>query len=128
MLKINIENMEKEIEYLQDQDGITAVSTEGIGGNTNAISDVTEKTALHNLDEKSRLEKKMKRARLEVESVDRALNGLNEIERKVVMAKYMNALQWWQVSGIVFIGERQCRNIRKQAIEKIIIGVFGKEK
>ena len=126
MMKISIENMKREIEYLSENDGMSGISYDGISTNpTNECKSATENTALSNIKKIHYLERMIQRATLKIESIDRALEGLEEVEKKVIIEKYINAKQWWQVSGIVYLGERQCRNIRKAAIDKMIVGIFG---
>lgn len=127
MLKINIENMEQEIDYIQNNCGTTGVNYDGVSTSpTFKINSATEDTALSNIEKIQQLQDMIKKATLEINSVDRALEGLEEVERTILIEKYINAKQWWQVSGVVYLGERQCRNIRKAAIEKMIIGIYGK--
>ena len=127
MVKINIQNTQEEIEYLKSNDGMKGLSYDGISTSpTNEKKSSTEIVALSNTEVIHYLEKNIEKSTLKLESIDRALEGLEEVERKVIVEKYINAKQWWQVSNVVYLGERQCRNIRKAAIDKMIVGIFGK--
>ena len=127
MMKISIENMKREIEYLSENDGMSGISYDGISTSpTNECKSATENTALANIEKIHYLERMIQRATLKIESIDRALEGLDKTERAVIEEKYINNKQWWQVSSVVCYGERHCRNIRRVAIEKIIVGIYGK--
>lgn len=125
MMKINIVNMEKEIEYLKDQDGITGISCEGGGGGSGEFNSVTERTAFFNIQSVEELECKIEKAKLDVDKLDRALDGLTETERAIVVNKYIDGLRWWEVAYSVGYSESHSKAIRKQAISKLVIGVLG---
>lgn len=57
--------------------------------------------------------------------VDRTLEGLTEQECKVVTWKYIEGKQWWQVASEVCYSETHVRRIRKKAIDKLVIGIYG---
>lgn len=125
MLKISIENKQQEIEYLKEEDGLSGISYDDISTSpTNKFSSSTEDTALSNTEKIHYLEHSIEGIRRQIESIDRAMEGLTDTERIVIQEKYINSKQWWQVSSVVHLGERQCRNIRKAAIEKMIIGMY----
>lgn len=129
MTKINITNMEMEIEYLKNNDGMKGLSYDGISTSpTNERKSSTESIALGNMEAVAYFERSIQKAKLEIESIDRALEGLEEREKKVLIEKYVNAKEWWQVATVVRHGERYCRTIRSNAINKLIIGVYGGKK
>ena len=123
MTKINIENTEKEIELLEEEDGIKAVGYEmgGSGGEGSAI----ERVALENVEKLNKKEMKIKKAKLEIEKIDNAIEGLSEHKREIIKGKYLDGLQWWQISGIVEYSERHCKRLRTEAIKELIVGIYG---
>lgn len=126
MRKISIVNMQKDIEHLAEMDGITGISCEGAGGgNTSAISNITERTALWNIEERDSLKKRIKRAQLELDSIDRALEGLTEVKREIIKNKYLEGLPWWEVAYSVGYGERHCKRLRTEAINELADGIYG---
>lgn len=125
MIKINIENTKDEIEYVSQDITLQGISYDTIKVDTNENSSSTEDTALSIMDKVEKLKNKIKKLELLLEIIHRSLNELEERERVVLVEKYINAKDWWQVSGKVFIGERQCRNIRRDAINKMIAGIYG---
>lgn len=126
MLKINIRNMEDEIKYLKEQDGVSGTSMDGVNIRpTNMFKSVTEKTALKNVKKIKQLNDRILKSKLEIDIMDRALEGLTCIERKIIISKYIEGLQWWQVSGIVRYSERHCKRIRTKAINELVVGIYG---
>ena len=126
MLKISIENLNKEIELIKNNDGVTGINYDTIPtSSTNVISSITENTALSNTEKVDFLEHNIKRIENKVERIERAMQGLTEVERQIVQSKYIEGKQWYIVAYKVSYSERQCRNIRRTAIEKIALGIFG---
>ncbi|OZV10776.1 hypothetical protein CIW83_18325 [Tissierella sp. P1] len=126
MFEISIENMEQEIEYLEKEDGMTGISYDGISTSpTHKFSSITEDAALSNSEKIQFLQRNIERNRRQLEKIDRAMMGLSEVERIILEQKYIEGKQWWQVAHKAGYSERQCRNIRKDAINKMIIGIFG---
>lgn len=127
MMKISIENMRNEIEYLNQNDGMSGISYDGISTSpTNECKSATENIALSNMEKRHYLERMIQRATLKIESIDRALEGLDKTERAVIEEKYINNKQWWQVSSVVKYSERHCKRIRTEAINRMIVGLYGK--
>lgn len=125
MVKINITNMQKDLEFIKEQDGITGISTEGCGGSTNAISNITQRTALYNLDERNKLEKKIQKAQMDIDRIDRALEGLNDTQRNIVEGFYIGNLMWWQVAYGVKYSESHCKKVGARAIRELVKGIYG---
>lgn len=129
MYKISIDNIEKEIEYLKEEDGSKGLAYDGITtGKTNKTTSITEDTALGVMEKIEYLERIIERNKRKVESVDRALDGLARNERIVVMQKYILGKQWWQVGAEACFSERHCKRIRSEAIRKMVVGIYGESK
>lgn len=126
MLKINIENMKNDIELLKEECGISGVNTDSIStSKTYKISSISEDTALSNIEKIDFLERNIGRTEKKVERVDRTLEGLTEEERSILINRYIEGKQWWQVASLVRYSERHCKRMRNEAIDKMIIGLFG---
>lgn len=128
MIKISITNMEEEIEFYKEQDGITGISSGEGGGGGNKITSKTEDTALRNIEEVKELKSEIRKTTLDIDRLERSLEGLNTIDRQIVEGYYIDDLEWWQVAYSVGYGERQCRRLRTKAINKLVRGVYGKNR
>lgn len=126
-LKASIENMKQGIEEM-DYREISAVHYEQEKtSETYTFHSITEDAAIHAADKKSLLEQRIKTTEGKLERIDRAIEALNDTERQVIVERYLNGKQWWQVAYSVRINERWCREIRRRAINKIAIGLFGED-
>lgn len=126
-LKASIENMKQEIEEM-DYREISAVNYENeTTGETYAFHSTTEEAAVYTADKKSLLEQRIKTTEGKIERIDRAIKALNDTERQIITERYINGKQWWQVAYIVKFNERWCKEIRRRAVEKIAIGLFGEK-
>lgn len=127
MFKISIENMRNEIEFLEnEEDGMTGINYDGISTSpTHKFSSITEDAALSKSEKIDYLEHSIRRIESTLEGIDRALEGLSDIERNVIVERYIEGLQWWQVGYKVKYSERHCKRIRTDAINKLAIGLNG---
>jgi len=55
------------------------------------------------------------------------INTLNHVSRVIIFSFYIEGQQWAQITGQVHYSERQCKNIRDNALEKLCIR-FSKNK
>lgn len=126
MFEISIQNMQSEIDFLKKEDGTTAISYDGVKTSpTFKFSSITENTALSVSEKIDYLEHSIKRIRSKLESIDRAIDGLTDIEKEIIKGRYINGQQWYVVAYKVKYSERHCKRIRTNAIIKIAIALFG---
>ena len=126
MMKIGIINMEQEIEYLKQDDGVKGIGFDSISTSpTNQTSDIVANTVIARSEKIHYLERIIERNKKDIERLDRALDGLEGIEKTVVVERYINARQWWQVASVAKYSERHCKRIRTEAINKLAVGIFG---
>ncbi|WP_427340634.1 sigma factor-like helix-turn-helix DNA-binding protein [Caloranaerobacter sp. DY30410] len=126
MLKVSIENMKAEIEELKKESGITGINYEGEKtSETHKITQPTEEQSLRNITQEYLLRKRIEITQNKIDRIDRALEGLNETERKIVVMRYIEGMQWFKIAYEVNYNERWCKELRKRAIEKLAIGIYG---
>ena len=117
---IYISKLEEELEYLEKDAGVSGISYEGVsGGETNNISDIVADTVLSNEEKKHYIKHQIKCLQKEVDILIEALSKLENVERNILARKYILNKTWHQVAELMGIKERQCRNIRVQAIKKM---------
>lgn len=118
--------MKRELEYLEQSDGLKATNYSNINTQLmNNINSPTESTALDNIKKMDKLQGKINKTELKLEIIDNALSGLNEREILIITERYINCRQWWEVAQKASYSEEQCRNIKRQAMKKLIIGIYG---
>ena len=125
-------NIEKEIQLnkrimrdLEDQyySSVGAINMDGMPKAVGGTSNPTETMAL-NVSESVRetmieLEEENRRlCKLKTE-VLRELNKLPYLHKTVVFDFYINNLQWVRISEQIHYSERQCKNIRNCALDKL---------
>jgi len=126
-LKASIENMKQEIEEL-DYREISAVNYEKEPtGKTYAFHSITEEAGIRAAEKKKLLEERIKATQSKLERIDRAIKALNDTERQIITERYINGKQWWQVAYIVKFNERWCKELRRRAVQKVAIGLFGEK-
>lgn len=129
MLKISIENIEEDIKLIEDDSGVKGISYDGIAtSKTNKTSDIVADTVLSKTEKIHYLSRIIEHNKRDIESINKALEGLTEVEKIIVVEKYINSKQWWEVASIVRYNDRWCRKIRTDAINKLIVGIYGETK
>jgi len=124
-LKISIENLSKEIEEL-DYNSVATISYEYIGSIGYRESNVENKV-IKIEKKRDKLKDKILDLENKLERIDRAIEGLNEIERYIIEERYFKGKQWWVIAYKLKYSERWCKELRRRAIEKISIGLWGEE-
>ena len=125
-MKIHIENTHQEIEFIKGDIGLKGINYDGISTSpTNEIKSSVEQSVLSIQEKVHFLERDIERLVVDIEKIDRALEALEEAERTVVIEKYINAKQWWQVASKVCYSESYARAIRRNAINKLVKGIYG---
>jgi len=126
MFEISIKNMEREIEHLKKEDGTTAIEYDGVKTSpTYKFSSMTEDTALSITERIDYLEHSIRRIRNKLESIDKAISGLTDVEQDIIKGRYINGHQWYVIAYKARYSERHCKRIRTNAIIKIAIGLYG---
>ena len=124
--KANISIKCEEIKELLENDGMRGISYEGIStSRTNNTSDMTGEVAATNVIDIERLKEEKGALENRLHILDTLIEGLTDTERTVITMKYIEGRQWWEIAYKLKYSERQCRNIRKEAIEKIRTGIGG---
>ncbi|MBZ4656496.1 MAG: putative sigma factor [Thermoanaerobacter sp.] len=126
MFEISIENLKREIEYLENEDGVTGIdySSEKISP-TYKFSSITEDTVLAVSEKIHYLQRCIERIQSKIDSINRALEGLTEIEREIIEKRYFEGKPWYVIAYEVSYNERWCKELRRRAISKIAIGIHG---
>lgn len=126
MLKVSIENMKLEIEETEKNDGTTGIKYDGVQTSpTFKFSSQTEDTSIRNIETIDLLKKRIEITENKIERVDNAIEALNGAEKDVIIKRYLEGKQWYIVAYEVNYNERWCKELRKRAIEKIAIGLYG---
>lgn len=128
MLKINIEIADKQLEELREEDGLTGIDYNGIQtSETYKITSQTEDAAVRNITAEELIIKRKEKLQNKLEMLDMLLDGLNDTERKIIELFYMEGKQWWQIAYEVKYSESHSRAIRREAIKKLALGMFGEQ-
>lgn len=126
-LKASIKNMKQEIEEM-DYREISSVNYEREPVcKTYAFNSSTENEAVRVADRKAEIAGRIKLLEGKMGRIDRAIEALNPAEKKIIIERYISGRQWWEVAYNVKYNERWCREVRKRAINKIAVGLFGEE-
>ena len=60
-----------------------------------------------------------------VDRVNKGLRSLNNVERVIIVGRYMDGLSWEEIADRSYYSERWCRVLRDRALEKLSISMYG---
>lgn len=125
-LKANLEIKLKELQEIKLDDGLRAVDFEGVSTcKTYKISQPVEDMAILNIERINSITENVKKLKSKINSIEMSLSLLSDEEREIIQMKYIDSMNWIQISNKVNISERQAHRIKHNAINKIKIGLFG---
>lgn len=126
-LKASIENMKQEIEEIEYL-GMSAINYDHeITGKTFAFHSLTESEAMRAADRKQMLQQRIEILESKIERIDRAIEALNKTEQKIINLRYKEGRQWWEIAYEMRYSEKWCKELRKRAVNKIAVGLFGED-
>lgn len=125
VFQVNIENMQSELEEMKSESHLKGVCFEGEPIQSSDISNPTEKNGLKNISREEMLLKRIESAKKKIKTINRSIACLSETEKKIVKMKYIEGKQWYKVAYAANYNERWCKEIRKRAIRKLAIAIFG---
>lgn len=106
-------------------DTSAAVAYDGMPKGQNHISNPTEKTAMNIPDY---VRKEMRKYKTEIEQLQKLkceivkeVLRLSLKQKQVIMMFYFQNLRWVQIAEVLHYSERQCKNIRNEAVEKLLV-------
>lgn len=106
-------------------DTSAAVTYDGMPKGQNHISSPTEKTAMNIPDY---VRKEMRKYKTEIEQLQKLkceivkeVLRLSLKQKQVIMMFYFQNLRWVQIAEVLHYSERQCKNIRNEAVEKLLV-------
>ncbi|MDO4721412.1 MAG: sigma factor-like helix-turn-helix DNA-binding protein [Peptostreptococcaceae bacterium] len=118
VLKATNNNRKMELEDVET--GVGSPELDWIGGKTNQISSVVEHSVVNNFDRRESLRKDLEADEKMIRIIENGLSALTSIERKIVEAKYFERMQWWEVATEVKFSDERCRQIKRDALMKLI--------
>lgn len=125
-IKVHIEILEEEKKVLAEMIAtLPAIEYDSVKVQASATGNPTEQNAMSLLEKSLYIDSDLKNSRLTIYKIDRALNELNEIQKKVVYLTLIKNYNWNNVSYRLGYSERQLRRIRAGAVYKFATILFG---
>lgn len=78
--------------------------------------------------DKIRIKRCIKTMQNVVHAIDKGLEGLNDIEREVIIGRCVEGKYYYEFCYKIHVSERSAKRIKKRALEKMAIVIFGGEK
>lgn len=124
--KESIRTLEKDLEEFDRIDGVNGIAYDGIKiGKTFKFASSVEDTALSNVEKLDYIRHCMRRTKDTIDNIERALEVLNDEERSIIQLRYLEGCQWYNIAYKVKYNERWCREIRRRAMYKMAICIYG---
>lgn len=125
-IKVHIEILEEEKKVLAEMIAtLPAIEYDSVKVQAGATGNPTEQNAMSLLEKSLYIDSDLKNSKLTIYKIDRAMNELNEIQKKVVYLTLIKNYNWNNVSNRLGYSERQLRRIRAGAVYKFAMILFG---
>lgn len=124
--KCSIENLTELIEDIADEGMGIDYSRDKISPTNKYNSDTENKVIkIDKLD----IQKRIKAMSNVVKAIDRVMNSpsLSDLEKAIIKNRCMENKFYYQFCYKLCIGERTAKRIKKEALKKMVIVIFGKE-
>lgn len=120
VIKAGIENLKEEYKLIED-----------CGRGIDTSQEATSKTYKFNSEVENiaiklcLMEKRIKHMENKINKINKALEALSDLEREIIEEKYIENKYYYQFTYKLYKSERQCKRIRKEALEKMSIAIWG---
>lgn len=122
--KAGIENLKEAISDIAEE-GMGLIYDKEPISPTNKFSSTTE-NAVIKID-KHDISRRIKTITNVVNAIDKALESLTDIEREIIINRCMKNQYYYQFCYKICMFERTAKRIKKEALNKMVIAIFGKE-
>lgn len=123
--KIRLDNLELE----DPEDGVSAISYGEQGSKTNKFNSIVENATMINMQRLEKAKRELKRTIRytdnKIKMIDNAMEILPETEKQILKMYYIDGYQWRDVANELNYSTRQCINLRKEAIENMLLSING---
>jgi hypothetical protein len=124
-----IENTEQKIKYMKLEENITtvgAIAYDSIQVSpTFNIGRMTERKAIDRIEEETELKIELYRNKKLKKEIDQIINNLTPIHKDIVKYRYIDGLQWIEITEKLNYEERQLRNKKNEAVKSVARKLFG---
>lgn len=123
-IKAGIENLEELINDIAESNMGINFQKESSGA-TNKFSSATE-DAVIKLD-KYNIKHRLKIMKNIINIIDKGLSVLSDVEKEIIINRCMKGQYYYQFCYKICVGERTAKRMKKDALKKMSIVIFGKE-
>lgn len=126
MILIYIGGLEKDLEQIQENDGVLGISYEKEKiGETCKINKLVENVATKNVTAEDLLKKKISAYKYKLNKINKALACLTKDERDILTLFYIQNRSWFEITMELYKSESTCKRNRRNAINKLAFNLYG---
>ena len=125
LLLSHIDALEEQIKEAMIFDGVAGIDYAGDGIKTNNINKLVENTALKNIEDVILIKENLEKAKFKLHRLDSAIQSLELIEKQILIYKYIEGYQWFEVMCELNYSERTCREKLNNAVDKLAYIFYG---
>ena len=105
--------------------GFGVDTTKDVVSKTNKLSSIVENSVCQ--IDKQNLTHKIKVMKNIIKGIDIGLDNLTDIEKSIIVHRYIKNEYYYQFIGQICVSERTARRIKKEALFKMSFIIYGKE-
>lgn len=122
--KVRLKSLEDELELIELEYNLKGIAYDGIGG-SGGIGDTVGDTAINLAERKIDIQLKIARLTKEIEHLEGVLSKLTDTERNTVILYYPKHKKYHVIAREVGYSISQVKRIKKDAMDKIVRGIYG---
>ena len=125
LIQSRIESMKMKLKWMDDNDGVKGIDYSADNISSGKICNVTESIVFMKMDEEEHIKEYIKQEELKLKIIEGAINGLEDVDAKIIRLRYFEGLEWAVIGKIISYEERQCRVRKNKSIAELAIIFYG---
>lgn len=117
-LKVRLEVLQEEIETVEET-GLSALKFKFVKTKSNSIHRPVEEQAIENLSQTEDIRKEIYVLKKQISIIDKVLEGLDELERKIIYSKVIKNKSYGDICREISISEIYAKKLKRKGIIKI---------
>ena len=124
-LKASVENLQCQLAEMEQDIVVSAMDYRKPAVQSSYTGSEVEAIVAARDKRRTMLTRRLAKTERLIEAVDRAIGALEDQERDIITMRYLKGSPWYAICHKVRYNERWCREIRRRAVDKVALAIFG---
>ena len=124
-LRASVNNLQGQLAEMEGDISVSAIDYRKPAVQSSYTGSEVEAIVAARDKRRTMLTRRLRKTERLVEAVDKAIAALEDQEQVIITQRYLNGSPWYAICHKVRYNERWCREIRKRAVGKVALALFG---